>query len=104
MIDTSTHIVPLVGGLPRQPASAPLRPPETRQELPERSHRAPVELSPEKSEILLELSTRQRNSTEDQHGTPLSLRGKQAMQAYQSLKIIDEREYVTRVLGIDEFV
>ncbi|EGV51686.1 hypothetical protein Rifp1Sym_bb00170 [endosymbiont of Riftia pachyptila (vent Ph05)] len=74
------------------------RPETTDPTLVERSTPRPV-ATPERAEALFARRHRQQNLAQDE----IDQRARQALNAYQSLDQINERDYVSAVLGIDEY-
>lgn len=105
MIDSSNNITTVPGSTPlahRKPES--VEPPPQARDEPSRSGRPAVPLAPEDAEALVQNHLESNKQNNAYQSVSLGLRGRQAVDAYASTQSIDEREYVTKLLGVDEHV
>ncbi len=103
MIDASHKLAPLVNGLALERRPIPVEQPQPARDEPSESHarRSPSEV--EAAQALLARHARQQNGIGANASEASSLRSRRALDAYFSHQHSDERDYVARVLGVDEY-
>ena len=102
MIDTTYSITTIPGSTPlAQRKPEPVERPAPGKEDAPNARKPSYPVQSEAAETLLR-DHLQQSSSNFAAGAPQALRAKKAMNAYASLQNSAEREYVTKLLGVDE--
>lgn len=104
MIDSSNKLAPLLPGLALQRRPEPPQPPASDQDDAAQKGRVRHSASEvEAARAMLAARESPQAGTGEQSVAGASLRSRRALEAYATHQYRDQRDYVARVLGVDEY-